>query len=143
MEITKEYLNKYVFLEKEINRLRRKRKRISESLKEATHGVVKGSTPCFPYTEAHFVISGVNIKPDAEKRNLKAQLLVDIKANEELYECMKLEIEKFIESVEDLEMKQILEMKYIYGMKDVEIGDALNYERSTVIKKIDRFIDSM
>lgn len=143
MEITKEYLSKYVFLEKEINRLRRKRKRISESLQAAEHGVVKGSTSCFPYTEAHFVVSGISIKQDAEKKNLKAQLLVDIKANEELYESMKLEIEKFIESVDDLEMKQILEMKYMQGIKDVEIGNALNYERSTVIKKIDRFMSNM
>ena len=143
MKITKEYLSKYIFLEKEINRLRKKRKRISESLQLSEHGVVKGSVPSFPFTEAHFIISGVKVKPDKEKQILKSQLLVDIKANEELYESMKLEIEKFIESVEDLEIKQILEMKYIQGMKDEEIGDSIGYSRRAIGMKIDSFMGKL
>ncbi len=140
MEITKEYLSKYIFLEKEINRLRKKRKRISESLHVREHGVVTGSMPEFPFAECHFIVSGISLKSDKEKETIKSQLLIDIKANEALYDDMKLEIEEFIESLDDLEMKQILEMKYIQGMKDEEIGDVIGYSRRAIGMKIDSFM---
>ena len=137
MEITREYLSKYIYLQKEIERLRKKKKRVSEFLKVTEHGVVKGSMNQFPYAEAHFVVSGIGMKCDKEKQSQRAQLLIDIKANEEIAETMQIEIEKFIENIDDLEMRQIFEMKYIDGMKDREIADELCYSREAIGKKID------
>lgn len=56
---------------------------------------------------------------------------------------MKLDIECFLETVKDLEVKKILAMKYINGMNDGEIAKRLNFDRRTIGKKIDRFLDAI
>ena len=47
--------------------------------------------------------------------------------------------EKFIESVEDSEMRTILRMYYINGNTQQEIADALHYDQSSISHKIKFF----
>lgn len=49
------------------------------------------------------------------------------------------EAEKFIESVEDSEMRTILRMYYINGDSQQEIGDELHYDQTTISHKIKCF----
>lgn len=49
--------------------------------------------------------------------------------------------EKFIETIDDSEMRTILRQYYINGDTQDEIGAALHYDRSTISKKIERFWD--
>ncbi|MCR5754494.1 MAG: DUF1492 domain-containing protein, partial [Acetatifactor sp.] len=106
----------------------------------AEHGVVSGSMKNFPYAQCHFVVSGPNVKSDSERKRIVNQLIVDLHGHEQLYEDMKLDIECFIESLDDIEDKAILRLKYIDKWTDEQIGSDLGYDRSTISKKIDKII---
>jgi len=47
-----------------------------------------------------------------------------------------LEVERYIDKIEDAELRQIFEMRYMEGKKLEEIAETLNQERSGVGKKI-------
>lgn len=145
MKLTREYLATYTYLESEIKRLRRRIKYYENNPLTSEYGIVKGSLQQFPYTECHFVVSGANVKSNEEREKAIRQLLIDLKGNEQLFEDMKLEIECFLEKLgpEQLEMKQILYFRYVERWSYDEIARKLNYDRTTVQKKIDRFLDLM
>lgn len=107
------------------------------------YGVVKGSMQQFPFSECHFVVSGPVVKSSSERETQIRQILVNLKGNEQLLTDMKLEIELFLESLspEDIEIKHILALKYVEGLRDGEIAKKINCDRSTVSKKIDRFLE--
>ena len=83
--MTKDYLAKYVFLESHIKSIRRRLKYFKEHPLMAEHGVVTGSMNQFPYTQCRFVVSGVHVKSDEERKKVVSQLLVDLKGHERLY----------------------------------------------------------
>ncbi len=139
--MTKDYLAKYVFLESHIKSIRRRLKYFKEHPLMAEHGVVTGSMNQFPYTQCRFVVSGVHVKSDEERKKVVSQLLVDLKGHERLYEDMKLDIESFIENLEDIEEKTILRLKYIDRMTDSQIAEQFNFDRSTISKKIDKILN--
>ena len=145
MKLTREYLATYTYLESEIKRLRRRIKYYENNPLTSEYGIVKGSLQQFPYTEYHFVVSGANVKSNEEREKAVRQLLIDLKGNEQLFEDMKLEIECFLEKLgpEQLVMKQILYFRYVERWSYDEIARELNYDRTTVQKKIDRFLDLM
>lgn len=145
MKLTREYLATYTYLESEIKRLRRRIKYYENNPLTSEYGIVKGSLQQFPYTECHFVVSGANVKSNEEREKAVRQLLIDLKGNDQLFEDMKLEIECFLEKLgpEQLEMKQILYFRYVERWSYDEIARELNYDRTTVQKKIDRFLDLM
>jgi len=145
MKLTREYLATYTYLESEIKRLRRRIKYYENNPLTSEYGIVKGSLQQFPYTECHFVVSGANVKSNEEREKAVRQLLIDLKGNEQLFEDMKLEIECFLEKLgpEQLVMKQILYFRYVERWSYDEIARELNYDRTTVQKKIDRFLDLM
>lgn len=142
MILTREYLATYVYLESEIKRIRRRIKYYENNPVERSFGVVKGSMQQFPFAECHFVVSGPTVKSDLERERTIRQLVIDLKGNEQLLEDMKLDIERYLEKlpIEQIEMKHILAMKYVQGLKDGEIAKKLNCDRRTVGKKIDRFL---
>lgn len=140
MIITSDYLAQYVYLEQQIKTMERKLKYYKAHPLISEHGVVKGSMSNYPYAECHYVVSAPRVKSGSERNALINQLIIDITGNKEYYEDMKLDIEQFIESIQDIEMKTILQMRYMDNRKYDEIGDALGYDRTTVSKKIDAFI---
>ena len=142
MVLTREFLSSYIYLESEIKRIRRRIKYYEDHPLQTEYGIVKGSLQQFPYTECNFVVSGVRPKSSIDREKQIRQLVIDLKGNEQLYEDMKLDIECCIENIQDLEMKQILRMKYVERHTDSEIAEELHYERRTIGKKIDRFLES-
>ena len=145
MKLTREYLATYTYLESEIKRLRRRIKYYESNPLTSEYGIVKGSLKQHPYTECHFVVSGANLKSNEEREKAVRQLLIDLKGNEQLFEDMKLEIECFLENLgpEQVEIKQILYYRYIELWSYEEIAKNFNYERTTVQKKIDKFVESL
>ena len=143
--LTKEYLATYMYLESEIKRIRRRIKYYEEHPIPRLYGVVKGSLEQFPYTECNFVVSGPTIKSDEERKKLVRQLIIDLKGNERLFEDMKLEIECFLEKIppSQLQIKRILFLKYVDRKTDFEIAAELGCDRSTINKKIDRYLQSV
>lgn len=140
MIISREFLAQYVYLDSYIKSIRRRLKYFENHPVLAEHGVVSGSMKGFPYAQCHFVVSGPNVKSDEERKRLVSQLLVDLHGNEQLYEDMKLDIEMFIESLDVIEDKAIMRLKYIDKWTDERIGAELGYDRSTISKKIDKII---
>lgn len=145
MVITKAFLSQYVYLQSELKKIRRKLKHYENHAISGNHGVVTGSMSEFPYAECHFVVGPAAVKSDEERIKTIRQLAIDLKGNEQLYEDMRLDIEAFLETSPELknnlEMKNILDMKYVKGMTDGQIAKKLNYDRRTIGKKIDRFLD--
>lgn len=145
MKLTREYLATYTYLESEIKRLRRRVKYYENNPLTSEYGIVKGSLQQFPYTECHFVVSGASVKSSEERDKMVRQLLIDLKGNEYLFGDMKLEIECFLEKLgpEQVEIKQILYYRYVERRSYDEIAKKMNYDRTTVQKKIDKFLQSV
>lgn len=139
MQITREFISQYIYLEAEIKRIDRRLKYYKEHPLISEHGVVKGSMGQFPYAECHFVVSAPRVLSDEERQKKIRQLVIDLEGNKRMYEDMRLEIEDFLESLDDLEIKSILKMKYVERKRDCDIAHEMGYERSTVTKKIDSF----
>ncbi len=141
MIITREFLAQYVYLDSYIKSIRRRLKYFENHPVSAEHGVVSGSMRVFPYAQCHFVVSAPNVKSDEERKKIVNQLIIDLKGNEQLYEDMKLDIEVFINSLENIEDKVILRLKYIDNWTYERIGEELGYDRTTISKRIDKIID--
>ena len=94
--------------------------------------VVSGSDSEFPYTKHHFKIAGYGSIEYPRRKEALANKIANIRAEIE-------EVERFIENVEDVEMRNILTMYYELGMKQQQIADECGYDQSTVSKKITDF----
>lgn len=141
MIITREFLAQYIYLDSYIKSIRRRLKYFQNHPVLAEHGVVSGSMKEFPYAQCHFVVSAPNVKSDEERKRIVNQLIVDLNGNEQLYEDMKLDIEIFIESLDNIEDKVILRLKYIDNWTYERIGEELGYDRTTISKRIDKIIE--
>lgn len=140
MVITREFLAQYAYLDSYIKSIQRRLRYFEKHPVLAEHGVVSGSMRGFPYAQCHFVVSGPNVKSDEERKKLVKQLTIDLHGNQQLYEDMKFDIEMFIESLDRIEDKAIMRLKYIDKWTDERIGAELGYDRSTISKKIDKII---
>lgn len=111
----------------------------------SSHGVVKGSMGNFPYAECHFVVAGANVKSDEERNKVVNQLIIDLAGNEKLYEDMKLEIDVFLTSIppEYAEIRYIMEQYYVEKRSYESIANEMGYDRTTISKKIDRYLDGI
>lgn len=141
MVITREFLAQYIYLDSYIKSIRRRLKYFQNHPVLAAHGVVSGSMKEFPYAQCHFVVSAPNVKSDEERKRIVNQLIMDLNGNEQLYEDMKLDIEIFIESLDNIEDKVILRLKYIDNWTYERIGEELGYDRTTISKRIDKIIE--
>jgi len=137
--LTRENLEKYSRMEREIRRIQRKLEYYQDHPLVSEHGMVKGSMSQYPYAEKHFEISAPNVKSDRERQKKIRQLMVDLMARQKEYEDFELEIDIAIEDIPDLDLRQIIQYKYIEGLTDQEIADEMGYERSTISKKIATF----
>lgn len=142
MIITREYLSQYTALDKLIKKIKNRIKYYQEHPVHSVHGVVKGSSKGFPYNESHFCVSGPNVKDDRDRKEKVNQLLIELMQQLEMYEDMKLEIELFISSIADPFTKLMFTYWYIDGMKEEDIAKELHVERSTVHKRIYKYLDN-
>lgn len=137
--LSRELFEKYNAIEREIKRINRKLDYYSQHPMSGIHGVVSGSRSDFPYSACHFVISGSDIKSDETRKQKIQNLMIRLQERKREYEKLQIEIDIAIEEIDDIEMRQVLQYKFIDRMTDYEIGNELGYERSTVSKKISDF----
>lgn len=142
MVLSRDNMSKYQNIEREINRINRKLDYYAANPIHGCHGVVKGSMGGFPYAECHFVVGAPDVKTTDDRHKKVMGLLVELSEKKKQYEDFQLEIDIAIENIEDMEMRQILQYKYIEHMTDTKIGRLLGYDRSTISKKIDRFFEN-
>lgn len=99
-------------------------------------GKVKASSRDFPYTE-HRVSVQMHEPVEVDRINRMMQIY---KERQKKVEQQMLEIETFIDGIENAEMRQIFEMRFIEGLKLREIAEIVHLERSVIGKKITYFL---
>lgn len=133
--MTREYMESYIKLGREIEKEWERQKRLSLIAKDT----VRGSDKEFPYTSRTFTVSGFAQSSMAVKKNRK---IIDL---EEKRVKVFMNINKFIDSVDDIVMRDILAFKYIMGLSLSDIAIALekkdkkSYTRDAIKKRLSRF----
>ena len=124
-------------LHREIEQLDKSIQRLKEREVPVVSGKVRGSSHDFPYTEVRTTV--MMYEP---KANDTIQKLLKMKRERrEKAEKKVVEIEDFISSIPDSETRQIFELYFQQGMRQQDIAEKLNIERSTVSKKISGYIN--
>lgn len=139
MALTRQMLDDYQAKEREIKRLEDKIAYYASYVTPMEHGVVAGSRKEYPYSQCHFIISGADPKSDDARQNKIKELLVMLQERKRHFLDIDIEVGKAIEEIQDAEMRQIIEDKFIRGLTDQEIAKELSYERSAITKKINAF----
>lgn len=130
----------------DLNQLRDLNREI-EMIKEQIHSLeprittdkVKGSYLEFPYTLHEIKISGVDTQEyDQKLRRMRRKLQLRLGELIDLVE----EMNKYLEGIQDSEMRQILSLRYINGLTWQQIAAHIGSagDGSTERKKHDRFL---
>ena len=132
--MNREKLNRHKQNKRELALIERQLDKLYERLEgvETVSGKVTKSGDDFPYIEEHITVQMAEPKAATaikdrirEKEARREKLLAEIE-----------EVEKFIASLPESIEKEIMEMIYIDGMSQQDVGDTLNLERSGISKKI-------
>lgn len=121
-------LRQYRDLVKEIEELKN---RISEAQKLSSQVVkdsVSGSNPHFPYQKNIFTIEGI------EQTNSRQQKILQKRI--ERCERLKLEIEEFIDTIEDSKTRRVFWLRYIRGCSWEKISRMLGGWDESYARKI-------
>lgn len=141
MVLTRQLLEDYQKLGRELERINKKIDYYANNPLQSSHGIVKGSTKGFPYTECRIEVGAPSIADTKQREQKVRQLMITLANRKKEYENLKMDIDIAIEAIEDMEMRQIFQYRYIDEMTTMEIGELVGYDRSTISKKIDRFLE--
>lgn len=136
--MTKFDLSKLKDLNKEIELLQRQ---IDDAYNKADkiYDTVKGSSPKLPYQERVIRVSGVDWHSyDRKVAGIRRKLQRRV---DDLME-QAAEINEFIAALPDVEVRMILQLKYINGMSYEEIGPELGMSERTVRRKFRKWWES-
>ena len=135
--MTKEQLEQYVALKREIEQLQADLDEQFDKTFPVLAGSVKTSSKRFPYVshEINIPMSNPELTPEV-KELIKIQ-------EKRLKDCIRqtVEIERFISSVEDSSLRQIFKLRYIKGMKLREVARVVHLDLSTVSVNITRYLE--
>lgn len=95
-------------------------------------GKVKASSSRFPYTEIRV---GVQMEDPVIASEIDKLVIQKRKRVEECWRQVR-KIEAFIAGIEDSELRQIFEYRYIDGQKLWEIAEVMSLDRSVIGKRI-------
>ncbi|MFQ7163157.1 MAG: sigma factor-like helix-turn-helix DNA-binding protein [[Clostridium] scindens] len=95
-------------------------------------GKVTKSSDDFPYIEEH---ASVEMPEPREASRIREKIDLKEKRRSEITQEMR-QVEDYIERMPEGMDRQILEMVYLDGMTQQEVGEILNLERSGISKKI-------
>lgn len=130
--MTEKELKEYKSLCQEIESLDKRMKKVREKEVEVVSGKVKASMSSFPYIETRIGVQ-MYVPEQIEAQNEVIKVYQERKAKAE---AKKLEIEQYIDEIEDSQLRLIFQYRYIDGMKQSEIAKRVHIERSYVSKKI-------
>lgn len=135
--MTKNELEQYCKLKKEIAYLKRRLDRLYDKEVPEISGKVQASAPEYPCIRKSVAVQMYEPKAN-DARNEVITLLKD---RQRRCEEKMLEVERYIDKIEDAELRQIFEMRYMEGRKLREIADEVNLDLSVVGKKITAYIE--
>ncbi len=132
----KQHLMEYQKLKREQELLARRMEALAARELPVITGKVKASSREFPYTEHR--VSVQMDEPEAAERIWRMQKIY--RERQERVGQQMLEIEEFIDGIEDAETRQIFEMRFMEGRKLREIAQKMNRDRSGIGKKVNSFL---
>lgn len=119
---------------KQISALNLEIRLIQEELQNLPHTTdsVTGSDPEFPYTKHVIKIHGIDRDRGERLRKRLQRKLSDLQDKLQ-------EMEDFLDEIPDSEMRVILRLKFRNGLSNYKIAIELDYDKSTITKKINNF----
>lgn len=135
--MTKERLNELRFIEKSIKSIQNDIKKTTDDLQDAKEkvytDVVKGSIPEHPYIERHVQIKGIDCSSHEK-------LIKRLRERENELQEKLLDLEKWLDGIEDERLYLIFRMKYRNGLTNKEIADELGYDKSRISQLISGYL---
>ena len=130
----RERLEQYEKLNAELSRLRKEIRQIDRAAKRSEDGicipdVATGSSPEYPYLHTRVKVESV------DKRKFDGYIQ-KLKSREKEYHARVIELEDWLEDIEDPLLYRIFKLKLKDGMSDKRIGDELGYSRSRITQMI-------
>lgn len=95
-------------------------------------GKVTGSSADFPYTE---VRTSVQMYDPYEEENVRRQIRRKETDRLRILKEQR-EIEEYINGIDDPEIKEIFELSFIEGKKQIEVAEIVGYSRGRISQKI-------
>ena len=138
--MTKERLEQLISLRAEIKELNREIKNIRERDREVVTDKVQASSHEFPYTQVNMTIRGLDERGAMKRRMAihKKQCMLEKRMVEA--QILEADIAEFINSVHDSEMRRIFHGRYEIGMTWEQVGKELHCDRTTVEKKVSKYL---
>ena len=134
----RERLEQYEKLSAELHRLRKEIRQIDRAAKRNEEGitipdVATGSSPEFPYIQTRIKVESVDRRKFDEYVN-------KLKSREAEYQEMVIELEEWLEDIQDPLLYRIFKLKLKDGMSDKRIGTELVYSRSRITQMINGYL---
>lgn len=131
-------LRQYTSIKNEIADLEKRIEKEYSKEITAVDGKVKGSLVCFPYTE---VRTSVLLDDPTELAARDKLISIREKKKKELAD-KALEIESFINCIEDSELRMIFKYRFIDGLRQTEVANLVSLDRSRVSRKISDYLQN-
>ena len=140
--ISKEILIQYSDLQEEVKEVRERIERTERQIaKIEENGNVIDTVSGGCGGIQHFKIEGFPYPEYSRKKTLLYARKATLASLEmELLETLN-QVEEFIASVNNSEMRRILSMRFIDNKNFEQIGRILGYDRTSISKKIDKFLE--
>lgn len=140
--ISKEILIQYSDLQEEVKEVRERIERTEMQIaKIEEDGNVIDTVSGGSGGIQHFKIEGFPYPEYSRKKTLLYARKATLASLElELMEMLN-QVEEFIASVDDSRMRRILTMRFIDNMSFEQIGKVIGYDRTSISKKIDKFLE--
>jgi hypothetical protein len=136
--LTEKELSQYRSLKKEIVDQEKRINILYDKELPVVAGKVSASMKDFPYTEIRV---GVQMYEPKESDELQA-LIAKKEKRLKVIRQLVLDIEDFISNIQDSELRQIFEYRYIDGKLQLEIGSIMHIDRSRVSRKIHEYLQN-
>lgn len=137
--MTEKELSQYKAIKNEIADLNR---RIEETKQAEVvlFGTVKGSSKYFPYTPQNFKVAGIDPADATQRQEKIAELLRQREVQRDELIKKQIEIEQFIAGVHNSTDRTIFRMIAFDEKNKTEVGEALGYDRSNILKRMKKYI---
>ena len=128
----KKTLKKYKPNKDRLIRIENQIQELCERESTVVMGKVTGSSADFPYTE---VRTSVQMYDPYEEENVRRQIRRKEADRLRILKEQK-EVEDYINGIDDPEIKEIFELSFIEGKKQIEVAEIVGYSRGRISQKI-------
>lgn len=136
--MTKHELKKLKDINKEIEILKKQLNNIQVEA-DMISDTVKGSSPHFPYVEHSIKVTGVDVD-EYDRKVARIRRAIIKKLHEALDK--KAEILEYIDTVEDIEVRNILMLRYSECLTWEDIGNVMSMDERTARRKFMKWWES-